>query len=147
MPASYRNRMMHLVEVQRGLIEMSLHLLDQKMIWCYKRDENPLIHLEQVTEKYKGKGIVMLIDLRFIRYLLPEDRKQICQMIDALKNLILLIDLIYLVDFRNYHRMRMLIGINQLPYAHMVFKYEADANDYLSEVLLKQKYKDQHSII
>lgn len=121
---------------------MSLYVISsaQKIIWRYERDEDVLTQLQSLRSQLDDMKRVLLLDLRSIRYLLPEDRRIISQYMEDIKSCFSLIDSVYLVDFRNFHRMCMLIKVNQLPHSHMIFKYEADAHDYLDERLLKQNF-------
>lgn len=112
---------------------------EPKLIWRYHREysEQSSIQPHDPIAHIQNKPFVLLIDLRGIRYILPEDRDRISQKLLTHFQDHPPIELVYLVDFRNFHRMRMLISLNQLPNAEMVFKYEVDAHDYLDSVILK----------
>lgn len=114
---------------------------DHQIVWHYRRDLAADIivrELEHALKPLEGRPFTFMTDLRQIRYILPEDR----QLIDLVHETIHkhpVLDTVYLVDFRNYHRMRLLIHLNTFPSPDMVFKYEADAHDYLQGIILKQR--------
>lgn len=112
---------------------------NHKIIWRYQRDEQIAELQKQLTQAisdFKGQPFVLLIDLQKIRYILPEDRQLIVQICDSLRTTPPF-ETVYLVDFRNYNRMQLLITLNHFPNSELVFKYEVDAMDYLDQIILK----------
>lgn len=123
---------------------------DQQIVWHYRRDlaaDSILHELENAMKPFEGRPFTFMTDLRHIRYILPEDRHLI-NLVHAAIHKHQVLDTVYLVDFRNYHRMRLLIHLNRFPNPDMVFKYEADAHDYLQGIILKQRkqwYEDSNA--
>ena len=118
-----------------------IELSDQQIVWQYRRDvptDRIVKELDKLMQRLNGLPTALLMDLRQIRYILPEDCEAIRRVYDHIARYSLL-DAVYLVDFRHYNRMRLLIQLNRFPNAGMVFKYEADAADYLHEVVLKYR--------
>jgi hypothetical protein len=122
-------------------LRVGVESANQQVTWRYRRDmdlEMVITELDLVLDRLDGQPFTFMTDLRQIRYILPEDRQIIDRVYEFLK-LTHVLDSVYLVDFRNYHRMRLLIHLNHFPNPDMIFKYEADANDYLSMIVLKQR--------
>jgi len=118
-----------------------IELTDQQIVWQYRRDvPNDMVvkELNRLIQRLGGSPFAFLTDLRQIRYILPEDCETIRLAYDHV-NRYSPLDAVYLVDFRNYNRMRLLIQLNRFPNSEMVFKYEADAVDYLNGIILKQR--------
>jgi hypothetical protein len=112
---------------------------DQRIVWRFHREDygtSLLNHFEEAIALLRDRPFVFLIDLRSIRYILPDDKKLILQIVTQ-SEAYEMIRLVYLVDIRNYIRMQLLISLNQLPYEEMVFKYEANAWEYLDGLVKK----------
>lgn len=125
---------------------ISLERANQTILWRFRRDDSRTLLIKQLEEAVKVLGnrpFAFLIDLCFIRYILQEDKQIILQIITMLQEQPML-ELSYFVDYRNYDRMRLLIKFNQLPNSEMVFKYKADALEYLSGIVFK--YDNQNYV-
>ncbi|HJV45509.1 MAG TPA: hypothetical protein VJ824_07260 [Bacillota bacterium] len=112
---------------------------NHRIVWIYTREdyERTLANqLENALSELKGDPFVFLLDLRSLRYLLPLDKIMILHIIDKIQahNLI---DLVYLVHSLHYTRMNTILSVNQFPYKDMVFKYEANAKEYLDTMVSK----------
>jgi hypothetical protein len=116
---------------------------DQSIVWKFRRDDSGVSlfnHLEEAFTLLEGQPFVVLIDLCAVRYILPDDKKVILQMISQSK-VYDLVGLAYLVDFRNYKRMQLLVSLNQLPYEEVVFKNEMETWEYLHGLIKKRHRK------
>lgn len=114
----------------------------QVIIWQYRRDiavDKICSELDSVIGRLDGLPFAFMTDLRQIRYILAEDKQVMDSVYEHVSRYPSLLEAVYLVDFRNYHRMRLLIHLNQFPNPDMVFKYEADARDYLMSMILKRQ--------
>lgn len=118
------------------------------VVWRLRRGDSSISvfkEFEKTMEVLHNQAFVFLIDLCRIRYILPTDKKIIFEIINKIESY-QLIELAYLADYRNYHRMRLLISLNRLPYEELVFKYEADALEYLNVVALKHFREENKKI-
>lgn len=121
---------------------ITVDTLDQSIVWKFRKDDSGISlfnHLEEALTLLEGQPFVVLIDLCSIRYILPDDKKVIHQMISQSK-VYDLVGLAYLVDFRNYKRMQLLVSLNHLPYEEVVFKNEMEARVYLHG-FIKKRYR------
>ncbi|GBF12642.1 hypothetical protein HK1_02709 [Tepidibacillus sp. HK-1] len=110
---------------------------ENRIEWSYRREDSVMLLLELIEKNLlllQGNPFVFLVDIRLIRYILPDDKKIIFQLIHQIKSHGL-VGLAYLVDFRNYIRMQTLISLNQLPFKEVVFKREDEARKYLNDLI------------
>jgi hypothetical protein len=113
---------------------------NHRMVWIYNREnyERTLSNqLENALSELNGKPFVFLIDLRSLRYILPLDRIMIFHIIEKSKPY----NLAYLVNSFDHMRMNTIISVNQFPFKDMVFKYQANAIEYLDTLEKMQQRK------